>query len=145
MHIPVETFASILGHLQSDMSIHELLELRSTLFVPQGLQYWLPLYNAASPTVYSNAKQTLCRFYMFRNTHSSAQLQHHQIDSMQQSLVIDVLVDPSSTPEYTRLFTIDAFNQAMSSKNENIIDAFLTSETGKRLGCLTSPSAYGVQ
>ena len=56
---------------------------------------------------------------------------------MQQSLVIDILANPPSTPEYARVFTIDAFNLAISSKNENIVDAFLTSETGMRLGCLT--------
>jgi len=109
----------------------------STLFDSQGLQYWLPLYNAASLTVYPNAEHTLRMFYLFRITHCSAQLQNHDADAVQQHLVIEILAEPPSTPEYARFFVIDAFNLAMSSKSEDILCAFLASETGKLLGLLT--------
>ncbi|KAF3049004.1 hypothetical protein E8E11_001794 [Didymella keratinophila] len=109
----------------------------STLFDSQSLQYWLQLHDAASLNVYPNAEYTLRMFYLSRITHCSAQLQCHDADVVHQDLVIEVLADPPSTPEYARLFIIDAFNLAMSSKSENIIDAFITSETGKISGYLT--------
>jgi hypothetical protein len=46
----------------------------STLFDLHGLQYWSPLYNAASLTVYPNAEHALRMFYLFRIAHCSAQL-----------------------------------------------------------------------
>lgn len=76
-------------------------------------------------------------FYLFRLTRRSAQLRDCDADASQQNLIIDLLANPPTTPEYARLFIMDASDLVMSSKNEHIFGAFLASETGKLLGGLT--------
>lgn len=109
----------------------------STLFELHAMVYWIRIYDAAGLTVYPNPEHTLHMFYLFRFAHRSAHLGDNDTSPMLQNVVIDLLADPPATPEYARLFVIDAFNVAMSSKDEAIVCAFIASQTGKMLGCLT--------
>lgn len=96
---------------------------------------WLPFYDTANLTIYANAEHTRSVLYLFRIIDCSAQVENHDADAVPQDHVIGVLDKPPSTREYARLFPIDEFDLAMCSNNENIIDAPLTQQTGKRLGC----------
>lgn len=132
-----QMFVDMVAAFNDDLIGSYCSDIFSTLFDSQGLNYWLPLFNTASLTVYPNPEHNLRMFCLFRLAHRSAQLQGCEVSATQQNMIIDLLADPPSTPEYKRLFLVDAFNLAMSSRNEQVLDAFLASETGKLLSDLT--------
>lgn len=113
--------------------------LFDSLFNEHGLNYWLPLYDAAHLTVYPRPEDNLRLFYIFRLSHIVSQRRNTMWLAKELEPISGLLAHHPETPEYARLFAIDCFNLATKSNSDVLYNDFLVSNTGQLLNGLTLP------
>lgn len=111
----------------------------NSLFDSCGLDYWLPLYDAARLTIYPKPEDNLRLYYIFRLSHIANQNRDPRDDVIRYSPIGDLLASPPATPEYARLFAIDCYNLAVNSNNDLIYNELCFSNTGSLLNTLSWP------
>lgn len=121
------------------LEAHYSRDFFNSLFDSCGINYWLPIYDAAGLTIYPKPEDNLRLYYIFRLSHIANQNRDPRDDAIRYSPIGDLLANPPATPEYARLFAIDCFNLAVSSNNDLIYNELCFSNTGKLLNTLTWP------
>ncbi|KAF2994782.1 hypothetical protein E8E13_000151 [Curvularia kusanoi] len=111
----------------------------NSLFDQSGLDYWLPLYDAAHLTVYPRPEDNLRLFHIFRLSHIASQIRDLKGGEILHCPIGDLLAHHPTTPEYARLFAIDCFNVIINSNNDLLYNELLVSNTGKLLNTLSVP------
>lgn len=104
-----------------------------------GIDYWLPLYDAAHLTIYPKFEDNIRLFYIFRLSHIASQNRELRDVAILHCPINELLAHHPATPEYARLFAIDCFNVIVNSNNNLLYDELRNSNTGKLLNNLSMP------
>jgi len=116
-HDRQQLFSRMVAAFNTDL-IHDrppfAQEMFSALFDTHGLDYWLPIYDAAHLTTYPNPEHSLRMFYILRIVQTDIYTRDFdaRFDEIPDTnrRIFCLLEHPPAGPEYAHLFAIDVIN-----------------------------------
>lgn len=127
-HDRQKLFSKMVAAFNTDL-IHDRApfakEMFSALFDTHGLDYWLPIYDAARLSTYPNPEHSLRLFYLLRIVQTyiytlDFDARFDEIPDTNRRL-FSLLEHAPAGPEYARLFAIDALN--IIAKAKKVVEA----------------------